>query len=46
MIQLLRLQNTQEYFAKGKWTDAAIAVQNSGSIRASITRALNDKVDT
>nr|XP_050850678.1 protein 5NUC-like [Vespula vulgaris]XP_050850688.1 protein 5NUC-like [Vespula vulgaris]XP_050850698.1 protein 5NUC-like [Vespula vulgaris]XP_050850708.1 protein 5NUC-like [Vespula vulgaris] len=36
--------NTQEYFAKGKWTDAAIAVQNSGSIRASITRALNDKI--
>ncbi|XP_046814681.1 protein 5NUC-like [Vespa crabro] len=36
--------NAQEYFFKGKWTDAAIAVQNSGSIRASITRALNDKI--
>ncbi|KAL2740481.1 protein 5NUC-like [Vespula squamosa] len=36
--------NAQEYFIKGKWTDAAIAVQNSGSIRASITRALNDKI--
>lgn len=39
-----RLQNAEEYFFKGKWTDAAIAVQNSGSIRASITRTLNDKV--
>lgn len=36
--------NAQQYFVKGKWTDAAIAVQNSGSIRASITRDLNDKI--
>ncbi|KAI4475036.1 hypothetical protein M0802_015322 [Mischocyttarus mexicanus] len=36
--------NAQEYSVKGKWTDAAIAVQNSGSIRASITRDLDDKV--
>ncbi|KAK2577173.1 hypothetical protein KPH14_003330 [Odynerus spinipes] len=36
--------NAQEYVVKGAWTDAAIAVQNSGSIRASITRAKNDKI--
>lgn len=36
--------NAQEYTVKGAWTDAAIAVQNSGSIRASITRALDDKI--
>ncbi|XP_015191730.1 PREDICTED: protein 5NUC-like [Polistes dominula] len=36
--------NAQQYFVKGKWTDAAIAVQNSGNIRASITRDLDDKI--
>lgn len=36
--------NAQEYTLKGAWTDAAIAVQNSGSIRASITRELNDMI--
>ncbi|KAL0123038.1 hypothetical protein PUN28_007577 [Cardiocondyla obscurior] len=33
-----------EYLSKNGWTDAAIAVQNSGSIRASITRDRNDQV--
>lgn len=33
-----------EYLNKNGWTDAAIAVQNSGSIRSSITRARNDQV--
>ncbi|KMQ96284.1 protein 5nuc [Lasius niger] len=33
-----------EYLNKDGWTDAAIAIQNSGSIRASITRARNDQV--
>lgn len=36
--------NAAEYFNKDGWTDAAIAVQNSGSVRSSITRANNDKV--
>ncbi|XP_071578514.1 protein 5NUC [Temnothorax nylanderi] len=33
-----------EYLNKDGWTDAAIAVQNSGSIRSSITRARDDQV--
>ncbi|XP_011631529.1 protein 5NUC-like [Pogonomyrmex barbatus] len=33
-----------EYFDVNGWTGAAIAVQNSGSIRSSITRARNDQV--
>ncbi|KAL6259900.1 hypothetical protein P5V15_009811 [Pogonomyrmex californicus] len=33
-----------EYFDANGWTGAAIAVQNSGSIRSSITRARNDQV--
>lgn len=33
-----------EYLNKDGWTDAAIAIVNSGSIRASITRARNDQV--
>lgn len=33
-----------EYLSKDGWTDAAIAIQNSGSIRASITRARNDEI--
>lgn len=34
----------REYLSKNGWTDTAIAVQNSGSIRSSITRARNDQV--
>lgn len=33
-----------EYLDKTGWTDAAIAILNSGSIRSSITRARNDQV--
>ncbi|XP_011876681.1 PREDICTED: protein 5NUC-like [Vollenhovia emeryi] len=33
-----------EYLNTDGWTDAAIAVQNSGSIRSSITRDRNDQV--
>lgn len=36
--------NAYDYFDKDGWTDAAIAVQNSGSIRSSITRDNNDKI--
>lgn len=34
----------EEYLNNDGWTDAAIAVQNSGSIRTSITRNRNDQV--
>lgn len=33
-----------EYLNKDGWTDAAIAMQNSGTIRSSITRARDDQV--
>ncbi|XP_029168931.1 protein 5NUC-like [Nylanderia fulva] len=33
-----------EYLNKDGWTDAAIAIHNGGSIRASITRARNDDI--
>lgn len=36
--------NTGEYADQNSWTDAAIALHNSGSIRTSITRANDDKV--
>lgn len=34
----------QDFVSQHGWTDTAIAVQNSGSIRSSITRANNDKI--
>ncbi|KAM0735335.1 Protein 5NUC [Formica fusca] len=34
----------REYLNEDRWTDAAIAIVNSGSIRTSITRARNDQV--
>ncbi|XP_012218401.2 protein 5NUC [Linepithema humile] len=34
-----------EYLDINGWTDTAIAIQNSGSIRSSITRARNDEVN-
>lgn len=36
--------NAGEYADQNSWTDAAIALHNSGSIRTSITRANDDKV--
>lgn len=36
--------NAGEYTNKDNWTDAAIAFQNSGGIRTSITRANDDKI--
>lgn len=36
--------NAREYGSKDGWTDAAIALQNSGSIRTSIGRNNDDKV--
>ncbi|XP_043261264.1 protein 5NUC-like isoform X1 [Colletes gigas] len=36
--------NAGEYASKDSWTDAAVAIQNSGSIRTSISRANDDKV--
>ncbi|OAD55321.1 Protein 5NUC [Eufriesea mexicana] len=36
--------NAGEYANENSWTDAAIAFQNGGSIRSSITRANEDKV--
>lgn len=36
--------NAREYRATNGWTDTAIAVQNSGTIRSSISRSNGDKV--
>lgn len=36
--------NAQQYGSKEGWTDAAIAIQNSGSIRSSIGRGNDNKV--
>lgn len=36
--------NAREYGSKDGWTDAAIALQNGGSIRTSISRSNDDKV--
>ncbi|XP_050489255.1 protein 5NUC-like isoform X1 [Bombus huntii] len=36
--------NVGEYADQSSWTDAAIAIHNSGSIRSSITRGNEDKV--
>ncbi|XP_076655234.1 protein 5NUC [Halictus rubicundus] len=36
--------NAREYGSKDGWTDAAIALQNSGTIRTSISRDNDDKV--